>query len=84
MENFDSPKLSYAEAAHFIGVPIGTLYAWVKRQQIPHLRLGPRLVRFCRQDLEVWLRERAIPASGNTQPETHTAIAGGVRCTPNP
>ena len=54
--------LSYREVADIQGVPIGTVYAWVSQRRIPHVRLGPRLVRFQRGALERWLEERQVAA----------------------
>jgi excisionase family DNA binding protein len=53
--------LSYTEAAALTGLPLGTLYALVAQRRIPHVRLGPRLVRFSRTQLEAWLSEHAVP-----------------------
>lgn len=55
--------LGYEGAAAYIGVPIGTVRAWVARKQIPHLRLGPRLVRFAVGDLKRWLDARRVEAN---------------------
>lgn len=52
--------LNYREAARVLGVQVGTVYAWVSRRQIPHVRLGPRLVRFRRTELESWIEERRV------------------------
>ncbi len=38
--------LSYDDAAEFLGICKGTLYALVSQRRIPHVRIGPRLVRF--------------------------------------
>lgn len=54
--------LNYCDAARMIGVPIGTLYGWVGRRQIPHVRLGPRLVRFRRAEIDEWIEKRRVPA----------------------
>ena len=40
------------EAALFLGVSAQTVYLWVERKQIPHLRVMGRNVRFLRSDLE--------------------------------
>jgi excisionase family DNA binding protein len=40
------------EAALFLGVSPQTVYLWVERKQIPHLRVMGRNVRFLRSDLE--------------------------------
>jgi excisionase family DNA binding protein len=55
-------KLRPREAAAMLGVPINTIYAWVARKKLPHIRLSPRLVVFDRGELETWIAERRIPA----------------------
>ena len=40
------------EAAKFLGVSPQTVYLWVERKQIPHLRVMGRNIRFIRSDLE--------------------------------
>jgi excisionase family DNA binding protein len=66
MQNVVSPTscdlLTYVEAAKFLSLPVGTLYAWVDARRIPHFRLGIRLVRFSRVALEEWLAERTVAA----------------------
>jgi excisionase family DNA binding protein len=36
----------------FLGVSRQTVYVWVERKQIPHLRVMGRNIRFLRSDLE--------------------------------
>ena len=52
--------LNYAQAAEILGLPVGTLYAMVAKRNIPHIRLGRRLVRFSREALERWVKEHAV------------------------
>jgi len=40
------------EAATFLGVSPQTVYLWVERKQIPHLRVMGRNIRFLRSELE--------------------------------
>ena len=40
------------EAARFLGVSPQTVYLWVERKQIPHLRVMGRNIRFLRSELE--------------------------------
>ena len=40
------------EAAAYLGVSRQTVYLWVERKQIPHLRVMGRNIRFLRSDLE--------------------------------
>jgi len=54
--------LKYIEAAAFLNVPVGTLYAMVSRGTIPHIRISRRLVRFSKKELEQWLKERSTGA----------------------
>lgn len=44
--------LTVREAAQFLGVSPQTVYLWVERKQIPHLRVMGRNIRFLRSDLE--------------------------------
>ena len=47
----DNP-LTVREAAKFLGVSPQTVYLWVERKQIPHLRVMGRNIRFLKSDLE--------------------------------
>jgi excisionase family DNA binding protein len=40
------------EAALFLGVSAQTVYLWVERKQIPHLRVMGRNIRFLKSELE--------------------------------
>lgn len=44
--------LNVKEAAKFLGVSPQTVYLWVERRQIPHLRVMGRNIRFLQSDLE--------------------------------
>ena len=41
-------------AARFLGVSPQTVYLWVERKQIPHLRVMGRNIRFLKPDLETF------------------------------
>lgn len=43
--------LTVKEAAKFLGVSTQTVYLWVERKQIPHLRVMGRNIRFLKSDL---------------------------------
>jgi excisionase family DNA binding protein len=62
-----SERLNYTQAARFLGVPIGTVYGWVHRKTIPHLRLGDRLVRFDREALTQWLESHKVAPLKNKE-----------------
>ena len=44
--------LKVRDAAVFLGVSPQTVYLWVERKQIPHLRVMGRNIRFLKSDLE--------------------------------
>jgi excisionase family DNA binding protein len=44
--------LTVKEAAKFLGVSPQSVYVWVERKQIPHLRVMGRNIRFLKSDLE--------------------------------
>lgn len=46
------PPMTVKEAAKFLGVSPKTVYLWVERKQIPHLRVMGRNIRFLKSDLE--------------------------------
>ena len=51
----------YTLAEEVTGLKRSTLQSKVCREEIPHTRLGKRLVIFSRAELEAWMRERAVP-----------------------
>ena len=44
--------LNVRDAAVYLGVSPQTVYLWVERKQIPHLRVMGRNIRFLRSELE--------------------------------
>ncbi len=48
----DEFPLTVRQAAVFLGVSPQTVYLWVERKQIPHLRVMGRNLRFLKSDLE--------------------------------
>ena len=50
----DDRPISVREAAQFLGVSRQTVYLWVERKQIPHLRVMGRNIRFLKPDLETF------------------------------
>lgn len=52
--------LTYAQAAAYLALPIGTLRAMVSHKRIPHVRLGPRTVTFELVDLDSWIADRKV------------------------
>ena len=50
----DEFPLTVREAAKYLGVSPQTVYLWVERKQIPHLRVMGRNIRFLKSDLETF------------------------------
>jgi excisionase family DNA binding protein len=48
----DELPLTVRAAAAYLGVSPQTVYLWVERKQIPHLRVMGRNIRFLKSDLE--------------------------------
>lgn len=48
----DEIPLTVRDAARFLGVSTQTVYLWVERKQIPHLRVMGRNIRFLKSELE--------------------------------
>ena len=44
--------MTVKDAARYLGVSSQTVYLWVERKQIPHLRVMGRNIRFLKSDLE--------------------------------
>jgi excisionase family DNA binding protein len=48
----DDLPFTVREAAAYLGVSVQSVYLWVERKQIPHLRVMGRNIRFLKSDLE--------------------------------
>ena len=48
----DDVPLTVRQAATYLGVSVQTVYLWVERKQIPHLRVMGRNIRFLKSELE--------------------------------
>jgi excisionase family DNA binding protein len=62
-------KVRYREAGRITGLPVSTLYSMVSRRQVPHIRLGPRLVVFSRTELEAWMSTGRVPTKNTPHDE---------------
>ena len=51
----DDKLLTTKEVAEWLGLSIHAVYRKVQQKEIPHLRIGPKTVRFNRARLEKWL-----------------------------
>ena len=53
------------DAAVYLGVSAQTVYVWVERKQIPHLRVMGRNIRFLKSDLEPFRATFKQPAGAS-------------------
>jgi excisionase family DNA binding protein len=69
-----NPLWTPKQLADYFGVKVGTVYAWVKGHQIPHVILskGDRkdCVRFRQDEIEAFLRKRHRKARDNRSGRT--------------
>ena len=63
--NSDDRLLTVREAAHFLGVAVGSLYHMISERRIPVVRISRRCVRFRRTDLEGWVLRHVNQADGD-------------------
>lgn len=54
------PLWTYDEASDALKIPKNTLYAMVKKNTIPYIRVGPKTVRFYPSVLEQWLNQKTV------------------------
>jgi len=65
----DHPQemMNYRQTADLIGIKLGTLYSMVSRREVPHVRVGRRLIRFPRTEMMRWLAERTFLPQGGVR-----------------
>jgi excisionase family DNA binding protein len=59
IEVLREPLLDAEQAAVLLGIPRSSVYAYAKRGELPHVKIG-RHVKFIRADLEQALVERRV------------------------
>jgi excisionase family DNA binding protein len=52
--------IGYEQLSKQLGIKLGTLYSWVSRNQIPHIRISGKLVRFNPVAIDRWLADRVV------------------------
>lgn len=53
--NSQDRLLTAEEVAKYLGFSVRTIYDKVQREEIPHVRIGSRTVRFRREQIDEWL-----------------------------
>ena len=59
------PLMDYQTTALRLGVKLGTLYSWVSRARIPHVRMSARCVRFDPVRIEEWIAAQECEPDGS-------------------
>ena len=57
-------KGGYPLAERVTGIKPSTLYSMVHHKQIPHYRIGKRLVVFSAEELQEWMAQRRVSTKG--------------------
>lgn len=48
--------ISIDEAAEYLGVKASTIRSWVKTKGMPHYRVGGKLLKFKRSEIDDWIK----------------------------
>jgi excisionase family DNA binding protein len=64
--------ITYQQVAEMLGMKLGTAYALVSQNRIPHVRLSGRMVRFDQDAIVAWVEKQKVSAS-DEQAEAHAA-----------
>lgn len=59
--------VNYDGASKLTSIKKPTLAWMVHKRKIPHIRLGPRMVRFRISELAKWMEERSVPVNESAQ-----------------
>ncbi|WP_404452561.1 helix-turn-helix domain-containing protein [Virgibacillus necropolis] len=49
--------ITVKEVANYLGVHTDTIYALVKEKQIPHMKIGTRIL-FTMQSIDLWIQDQ--------------------------
>jgi excisionase family DNA binding protein len=58
----ESPLLDKQQAADFLNTSIWHIEYLIRHRRIPFVRVGPKIIRFKRDDLEEWIEASRIEA----------------------
>lgn len=52
--------LTAKQTAALTSLPLGTIHSLVHYQQIPHLKIAPRTLRFSQREIAAWLESKKV------------------------
>lgn len=67
-DGLSEPLLTADEAARLLHVPRSTVYELVRSRGLPHVKIGPRGLRFTRTDLARWVGENTFASRLQSRP----------------
>ena len=65
----ENDLLTAEEVMEWLKVSLVTIRRWTSSGYIPHVRLGMRMVRYRKEDIETWLAKRSSPGRARRVPE---------------
>lgn len=57
--------INIEQAAAILGIQVSTLYSWVNKRMIPHIKLSRSLLRFRRADIVDFVSARSVAPMSN-------------------
>lgn len=52
--------LSVKQVAEYLNVGGYVIYSWVAKRLIPYVRIGHRTIRFRREEIDAWIRNKSV------------------------
>jgi excisionase family DNA binding protein len=77
------PLLTARQVADLLGVSAETILRWVRRGQLPAIRLPGGAIRIREDEIDAWLGERATPQTRGVVTHPAGTPPTAERCTPS-
>lgn len=55
-DQYKDNYISIEEAADYLGVKTSTIRSWIKNKGMPHYRVGGKLLKFKRSEIDEWIK----------------------------
>ena len=56
-DQYTDNYISIDEAADYLGVKASTIRSWIKNKGMPHYRVGGKLLKFKRSEIDEWIKK---------------------------
>lgn len=57
-DQYKGNYISIEEAADYLGVKTSTIRSWIKNKGMPHYRVGGKLLKFKRYEIDEWIKSK--------------------------